>query len=266
MKSLQIISCALTGLIAVSATHGQVLYNAIGGIYSQNFTSLSTATNTNQTWTDDVTLPGWYSYASGPDASFATYTPQWQTGISAGLLYHLRNTEDSGRSFLGGRVVSGTGSITMGLQLNNNTGGLLNAFDLSFMASQFYKTGVAQQMQVSFSTDATSLTTGSWTTINSLTYTGPYTTGNSLLTSAEEIDSRSILSVSGESVAWAAGDDLWIRFVSYRDLAGFYSSAAGVLAITDVTFSAIPEPSTYAAIFGVLALAGVILRRRLQKN
>jgi hypothetical protein len=38
-----------------------------------------------------------------------------------------------------------------------------------------------------------------------------------------------------------------------------------VLNTTAFTVSAIPEPSTYASIFGVLALAGAALRRRSRK-
>lgn len=36
------------------------------------------------------------------------------------------------------------------------------------------------------------------------------------------------------------------------------------MAIDNVSFTAIPEPSTYAAIFGALALAGVVVHRRRQ--
>lgn len=260
MKKTFLISLAAALLPFVAG--GAVVYSTSGSDYVQNFSSLSTSTNTAQTWTDDSTLTGWYTYASATSAAFPTYTPQWQTGISGSVLYHARNTEESVRSFFGARTGSGVGNATIGLQLTNDTGQTLNSFDLSFIASQFYKTVAAQQMQVSFSTDATSLTTGTWTLLPALTYTAPYTTVNAQVSSAEEIASRATLSVSGQAVDWADGSDLWIRFVSYRDLSGSYTGASAVLAINDVSFTAVPEPSTMALMAGFAALGLILLRRR----
>jgi hypothetical protein len=250
---------ALSALTVAATASAQVIYS--GGSYTQNFSSLSTSTNVAQTWTNGTTIAGWHATSSLAGA-FTQYTPQWQTGISAGVLYHARNTEETNRSFLGGRVTSGTENITIGLQIANTTGTTLDAFSLSFIASQFYKTGVAQQLQVSFSTDATSLTTGTWTTISALTYTAPYTTGNATVSSAEEIASRQTMSISSQSLVWNDQADLWIRWTSFRDLSGSYTGAAGVLAINDVTFSAIPEPSSFAGLAGLGALGFAALRRR----
>jgi hypothetical protein len=199
---------AATLLAATSAT-AQVVFNTVGGTYSQNFSSLSTSTSIAQTWTQNSTITGWY--ARNANSDFSSYTPQWETGVSTGVLYHLRNTTQTNTSFLGGRVTSTTGNITLGLRLTNNTGDTLTSFDLSFLASTFYKTGVAQQQQVAFSTDATSLNSGTWTTIPALTYTVPYTTSNAPVSAAEEISSRQALSITGQNVVWANGQDLWIR-------------------------------------------------------
>jgi hypothetical protein len=242
-----------------SAAHGQALLSSEDWTYSQNFSSLSTSTNTTQTFN----LAGWSLHSSGEGAT-TNYTPQWQTGISAGVFYHARNTAETNRSFLGGRTTSGLGNVSMGLQLQNNSGVTLTSFDLSFLASQFYKTGVAQQQRVYFSTNATSLTTGTWTQMASLTYTGPYITGNAAVSSAEEINSRVSLGITGQAIEWEPGENLWIRWTSYRDLPGSYSAGAAVLGITDVQFSAIPEPSTYALVFGIGAIGVAVLRRRIR--
>lgn len=117
-------------------------------------------------------------------------------------------------------------------------------------------------MQVDFSTNATSLTTGTWTNISSLTYTGPYNTGNAQVSATEEIDSRQTLSISGQSINWANGDDLWIRWVSYRDLSGEYTGGAAVLAINDVSFAAIPEPGTLVLLGIALGSLAIFRRRR----
>ena len=51
-------ACAI---LAGAALHAQVSYP--GGVYSQNFDTLQGTTNntTGVTWTDNSTLPGWYS-------------------------------------------------------------------------------------------------------------------------------------------------------------------------------------------------------------
>jgi len=242
-----------------------VMYTTDGASYVQDFTSLSTTTGSAQTWTDDTTLTGWYAYSSVAGSSPSSYTPQWQTGVSAGTFYHNRNTTDSGVSFFGARTTSGLGNATMGLQLTNGTGTTMNAFDLSFTASQFYRSIAAQELQVEVSTNATSLTTGTWTALPTLTFTAPYTTGNGTVSAADELSSRTLLSVSGESVSWVDGSDLWIRWTSFRDLGGSYSGASAVLGITDVSFSAtaIPEPATVILVGLPLFLLGLQRIRRM---
>jgi hypothetical protein len=47
-----------------------------------------------------------------------------------------------------------------------------------------------------------------------------------------------------------------------RDLSGVYSSAGGAIGITNVSFSAVPEPSTYAALAGIAALGLALYARR----
>lgn len=45
----------------------------------------------------------------------------------------------------------------------------------------------------------------------------------------------------------------------------FATNSGTILDLRTATLEVIPEPSTYAAIFGLLALAGVMIRRRLRK-
>lgn len=254
--SLLLVASALPTLLSA-----QALFD--GTTYTQNFSSLDGDTNVEKDWFQGDTITGWYARSAG-GGDFSKFRPTWESGISAGELFLARNTTEDApkKTFLGARTTSGIGNATVGLQLQNTTGATLTSFDLSFLASQFHKTGVAQQLQVSYSTNASSLTTGDWSTINSLTYTAPYTTGNALVSSAEEIDSRATLTIAGQSVNWANNEDLWIRFTSFRDLSGEYTAGAAVLAVTDVSFAAIPEPGTYALLGGILALGAVMLRRR----
>jgi len=74
MKKLIAISSCV-GVLALAA-NGQILLS--GGLtYSQNFDSLASApVSSNSTWTDNVTLLGWYAsraYTSGTTSAFGPY-------------------------------------------------------------------------------------------------------------------------------------------------------------------------------------------------
>lgn len=69
---------------------------------------------------------------------------------------------------------------------------------------------------------------------------------------------------AGSAITFNAGDQVQIRFLGAWDF-GTVALPAPNWQITDVTINgvtAIPEPSTYAAILGVVALIGVAVRRR----
>jgi hypothetical protein len=73
--------------------------------------------------------------------------------------------------------------------------------------------------------------------------------------------------VSGGSIPLAPGNTTGaeIAFIKLTDSDSSIAGASGVVGyVTIVSFDiqAIPEPSTYAAIFGALALAGVMIHRR----
>ncbi|MGC9453177.1 MAG: hypothetical protein ACP5I4_17225 [Oceanipulchritudo sp.] len=240
MKTHLLLALGATAL-TLTAT-AQVSITGTGTPYIQDFSSLSTDTNVAQAWADNSTLPGWYLLGSNSGTP-ADYTPQWESGINASVFYHARNTTDTETSFIGARTGSGIGNASYGLRMVNNTGATLTSFDLTFTASQFYKTGVAQQMRVYYSTNATSLATGTWSEITEAAYIAPYTTGNATVSAAEELAAREIISISGAVAAIAPAGDIWIKWVSYRDQpGGGYTAGSAVLAVTNVsvTFSDAP--------------------------
>jgi hypothetical protein len=61
------------------------------------------------------------------------------------------------------------------------------------------------------------------------------------------------------------GDDTFLTFEFRWNQGGFGFDAGNIVRVDNVAFEVIPEPSTYAAIFGALALGIVILRRRLRR-
>jgi len=265
MNKKLVILTLISSSVFVSLLHAQVSYGTAGVAHTEDFSTIDSATGTGKPWSDNATLSGWYLHGSNSGIP-TSYAAQWQSGISSSIFYVTKNTDDFNIS-LGARTGSGIGNASYGLRLTNTTGAGVGSFNLSFTASQFHKTTAGQILRLSYSTDATALTNGTWTDVLSLDYTAPYTTGNASVTAAEEISSRSSLSVAGQSLTWANGSDLWLRWTSYRDDPGSsYTGASAVLSIDDISFTgvAVPEPSTYALAIGVLVLgfAGWYRRKR----
>lgn len=263
MKKPYKILCAsiLTVACVALPIQASLIYGVAGSTYSQNFSSLPDDNNTNYGWTNSVTLPGWY-LADGSGSTPATYRSANTGGISDTAHYLVRNVTPKA---WGARTTSVYGDAYMGIAFENDTGGTLTSFDLSFDAVQAYDSTANQQMRAYYSTDATSLTSGNWTLMSSLTYTAPVSTaGNSSMTNTEVEDTREALAIAGQSVNWLDGETLWVRWVSYRDLDGEYSASASVLGVSDVEFSAIPEPSSMLLVLlGTGAIA--FYRRRIAR-
>ena len=74
-------------------------------------------------------------------------------------------------------VLSGTLNPTVGAQFTNNTGSTVTSLDVSYMG-EMWRAGVtsrnaADRLDFQLSSDATSLTTGTWVDYNSLDFNSP---------------------------------------------------------------------------------------------
>ena len=214
-----------------------ISYDALGAQYTQDFSALRGPTNEDLPWTDHVTLEGWRLWSSEQGAAPTNYFTRFTGGIGEGEAVLGRNGVEDDLDVWGARTAIAYGDAYTGLVFTNNTGDVVESFDLAFDAYQYYKTVVAQEMHVYYSTDATSLASGTWTPLPSLTYTSVYTTGNATVTAQEALDSKQSFVLEDQDVFWGPGAPLWIRWVSYRDLDESYTAGAAVLAISDVVFS-----------------------------
>lgn len=137
--------------------------------YTQNFNTLAkTATAS--------TLPsGWLLLETGTNAN-ATYTAG--TGSStSGDTYSFGLDAADDRAF--GTVQSGSLISTIGAAFTNTTGGPVTSLKISYVGEQWRLGATARpdRLDFQYSTDATSLATGTWTNADQLDFTGPITTG-----------------------------------------------------------------------------------------
>jgi uncharacterized protein len=172
--------------------------------YTENFNSLANSGTTG------TTLPAnWVIAESGANAN-ATYTVGSGSGTT-GDSYSFGGTGGTDRA-LGG-LRSGNLNPTFGTSFTNNTGSAITALDIAYTGER-WRVGTlnrTDRLDFQYSTDATSLTTGTWTDVDTLdfTSTAATTTGS---TDGNATANRTNTSGSISSLSLANGSTFWIRW------------------------------------------------------
>jgi hypothetical protein len=242
-------------VFASSTSLSQVLYNNANDTYTQDFNLLGT--NASSVWGNNSTLPGWY--ALGPATNPVVIASQ--TGSStSGTLANFSSTATNTNRSLGWVLATSIGATdtfaSIGFGISNATGLALDSFSLGYTGRQWrgypsngpvlsfqYKIGGAFD-----NTPTNAITGGSWVDVGSLDFVLPVT--NVLAVNGLVAPNFTGISNTVTGVSWSEGDVLWVRW-RQQNLSGIDAQ----MAIDDVSFSAVPEPSTYA----LLALAGTAL-------
>jgi hypothetical protein len=169
-------------------------------IYSQNFNAL--ASSGTGTWSSTGTftnpaLAGVHVFESGTNGN-NTYTAG--TGSSnTGDTYSFGALGSEDRA-LGG-LLSGSLTPMFGISFTNTTGSTLTSFTVSYTGEQWRlgTVGRADRLDFQFSTDATSITSGTWTDVNALDFTAPVTAGTVGALNGNAAANRTL--ISGRSAA-----------------------------------------------------------------
>ena len=156
-----------TVIFFVNALHAQVSLTATP--YTQNFNTLA------KTGTASTLPSGWLLLETGTNANL-TYTAG--TGSStSGDTYSFGLDAADDRAL--GTVQSGSLIPSIGVAFTNTTGGAVSSLKISYVGEQWRlgATARADRLDFQYSTDATSLATGTWINADQLDFTGPITTG-----------------------------------------------------------------------------------------
>ena len=199
------------GFILFSAPiFGQcVSLTTIGSAYTQNFDTLS---NTAASTTNNLTITGWFMTESGGGArdneQYAVDTGASTTGDT----YSYGAAADTDRA-LGG-LRSGTLIPIFGACFTNNTGTTITSLDTAYTGEEWRLGTAARTDQINFeySTNATDLTTGTWTGVAALNFVTP----NTVTTGAKDgnaAGNRTSLSSTIASLSIANGATFWIRWI-----------------------------------------------------
>lgn len=207
---------------------------------TQNFNGLGTVT----TWTDNVTLPGWYllqGQGTGTTTSPATAVTTLINGTgssnTAGV-HNLNNgviTTDRALGSFGGNSIAAIGSTAFfyGVRVTNTTGFTVTDVTVSYTGEQYRDANTnPHSLTVDYSTNATALTTasGTWTSIPALTYTSTTNT-NSLQVDGNAAANRNAnLTATLTGLSIPNGESIWIRWADLNDSGNDHG-----LAIDDVS-------------------------------
>jgi len=247
----------VAGVLVAASAHGQVLYTTAGATAAQTFSSLPVNTSNTalaSTWVNNTTLTGWDRTSNG--AKQSTFLAG--SGVtSTGGMYSFGAVNSSDRAL--GLITNdpyGT-SASFGVQLENQTGKSLKGLQVAYTGEQWHRgKAVGQSLVFSYSTDATSLTTGTWTTVSSLSF-------NALKSGFDgQLDGNAAANRSSLggflSPVVAQGNSIWMKWTLGRPLTG---SSAG-LAVDDFTFRASPVPEPFTMVTLGLGAIGIIARRK----
>ncbi len=137
--------------------------------YTQNFNTLV------KTGTASTLPAGWLLLETGTNAN-ATYTAG--TGSSnSGDTYSFGVDAADDRAL--GTVQSGSLVSSFGVAFTNTTGGAITSLKIAYLGEHWRLGATARpdRLDFQYSTDATSLATGTWVNADQLDFTGPITTG-----------------------------------------------------------------------------------------
>jgi hypothetical protein len=186
-------------------------------------------------------------------------------GSTTGDMYSYGSAGSTDRAF--GGLRSGTLFPSFGAVYNNGVlGGTIDSIVISYTGEQ-WRLGTAgrlDRLDFQYSTDATSLTTGSWIDVNSLDFSTP----NTVTTGAKDGNigaNRTVIAaftISGLSVV--SGADFWIRWVDL-DAGGADDGLAvddfSITAKGTVVPPAVPDTGTTVVLLSIPLLGFIVFRR-----
>lgn len=190
-------------LLNVSA---QVSLTTMGAAYTQDFNTLASS------GTSSVVPTGWAFQETGGNTLYSAGTGS----VSSGDTYSFGALLAADRAF--GTLLSGSVTSTLGVSFTNNTGSTITSLDISYIGEQ-WRLGTASrtdQLNFEYSLNATSLTSGSWTSVSALNFITPNTSTVVGAVNGNVTGNRTSISSTISSLSIASGATVWIRWTDFN--------------------------------------------------
>ena len=247
----------LSVLSLTTLSYSQVSLTSLNTAYTQNFDGLANSGTSSTTL--NGTLAGWYILETGSNSN-TTYTAG--TGsATAGDTYSFGTASSTERAL--GSIASGNLLSRYGAQFKNDTGNIIDQLEISYVGEEWRfdpnrGTTIKDQITFEYSTDATSLTTGTWIPVSALTYETTNLTGTAGLRNGNDAAYRTAISNTITGLNINAGQTFWIRFVDVN-----VSGTDDGLAVDD--FSLTPKNSTLS-VGDVIKSKNIFLKNTMVDN
>lgn len=241
-----LVALVVVGLMTVTAS-AVVLFT--GAPYTQNFNTLGSVQGPTYTWTDDVTLNGWYA-THGGGASYTPFTT-YKASFGNDVTHTIHSFGVDGNTDRAFGCLSYNDNTLWGVRLTNNAGAAATEFTLTYTGEQ-WRNQSTTNVDFAYSTTAASLDGAGFINADSLDFIPPQKgvpppyelDGNA---AANRVTYSQTIVLGGGG--WAPGTDLWLRWSTGP-------GQGGAVGIDDLTFTAvIPEPAGLL----MLALGGALL-------
>jgi endonuclease I len=207
-------------------TNAQIVITNTATPYTQDFNTL------NNSGTSTVLPTGWLLNETGTSAN-TTYGAD-NGGSNSGNTYSYGSTAATERAF--GGLQSGSVIPTIGVAFTNNSGTTITSITVNYTGEQ-WRAGIANRtvadtLNFQYSTDATSINTGTWIDENSLDFASP-----TLNVAAGALDGNAAVNrtaktftINGLNIA--AGSTFYFRWTDFN-----ITSSDDGLAIDDITIN-----------------------------
>lgn len=177
-------------------------------------------------------IPGWTAINVANGATLSMSVSDGTTSV--GNVYNVGAVGSEERAF--GTIADAIITPALGAVFTNNTGGIVSKISIQTRMEQWRESGNAainETVAFSYSLDATSLNSGTWTTVTALDLKEKLTVATSNLAVNGNLASNySLLSNIITGLNWANGTDLWIKWVDVND-----AGNNGMLAIDNFSIS-----------------------------
>ncbi|MFP9113171.1 chitobiase/beta-hexosaminidase C-terminal domain-containing protein [Flavobacterium sp. RHBU_3] len=202
----------VTVLLTSAVSWGQ--YSLTGTTYSQTFDALpasGTATATGGNLNNyNTALNGWYFSEVG--GSSPTVLTAGTGSTNTGDTYSFGVASATDRAL--GTLLSSTVTYSIGFYFVNNTGSTINDLQIAYTGEQWRlgATGREDKLDFQYSTDATSLTTGTWTDQDNLDFIAPVTTAPTGALVGNTTGNNTAKTYTFTGINLASGGTLFIRW------------------------------------------------------
>lgn len=219
------LAIALALLTMAVPAAAQVSIPSYGTQVRQDFNALATAGNSG------VVPPGWAISESGNGAN-GMYSAG-NGSSNSGDSYSFGAANSSERAL--GTVLTGNQSFVIGGSFVNNTGGSIASLAVSFVGEQWRlgTQGRADRIDFQYSLNATSLTTGTWTDVNTLDFSTPNMSAGTGATDGNLVGNFTAVSSTISGLAIPNGSVVWVRWTDFNA-----QGADDGLAVDDLSLTA----------------------------